>query len=170
VGERRFSLWEFVFEFTVLCSLYRASTLTLWQKMKIAFWLLSLAAMVILLACIVYCWTNRSGHTAINPLLALAFFGPVFVIGIVGRMITRGQWLSARCAEVIGFVGMAFIPFVIKFGILNQYETWIAAGMPSRNPQADFLLAGFLVGGLGGVLVIAYLITPKAQQVAAPNS
>ena len=71
--------------------------------MKIAFWLLSLAAMVILLACIVYCWTNRSGHTAINPLLALAFFGPVFVIGIVGRMITPTPFLPHPIRSKGGF-------------------------------------------------------------------
>lgn len=131
--------------------------------MKLVFWLVSLIGLIILLACIYYSWANRSGHTGVDPLLALNCFVPIFAIGIVGRMVTRGQWLSARCAEVIGLVGMAFVPFVTKLGILNEYETWIAAGMPNRNPYADLLLAGFLVGGLGGVLVIAYLITPKAQ-------
>jgi len=137
--------------------------------MKIALWLISFIALIVLLAAIGYCWTNRSGHTAEDPYLGFAFFGPVFVIGLASRMITRGSWLSARVTEVTGFIGMAFILFVTRLGILNQYEAWIDAGMPNRPPQADLLLAGFLLGGLGGALVVAYLVTPKAQQVVAPN-
>lgn len=143
--------------------------------MKIVLWLISYIALIVLLAGIGYCWSNRSGHTAEDPYLGFGFFWPVFAIGLASRLISRGRWLSARVTEVIGFVGMAFILFVTKLGILNQYETWIAAGMPNRHPQGDSLLAGFLVGGLGGSLMVAYLVTPKAQQAAggdrdnAPN-
>lgn len=131
--------------------------------MKPTLWLLSLIAMIVLLAGVVYCWTNRSGHTGIEPYRGFGFFGPVFAVGLAARLITRGRWLSARVTEVIGFVGMAFILFVTKMGILNQYERWIAAGMPNRHPYADLLLIGFLIGGLGGSLMVAYLATPKAE-------
>ena len=137
--------------------------------MKTALWLLSFIAVVVLLAGMGYCWSNRSGHTAVEPYLGFGFFGPVFAIGLTARLITRGRWLSARVTEVIGFIGLVFILFVTKLGILNQYETWIAEGMPNRHPYADLLLAGFLIGGLGGSLVVAYLATPKAQQVGAQN-
>ena len=140
------------------------------KKMKIALWLISLISLIGLLAAIGYCWLNRSGHTAEYPYLGFAFFGLVFAIGLVSRMITRGRWLSARVTEVLGFVGMAFILFVTRLGILNQYDTWIAAGMPNRHPQSDLLLAGFLIGGLGGSLLVAYLVIPKeAQQDGTSN-
>lgn len=134
-----------------------------YPSMKTGFWILAFAAVAALLAGIVYCWSNRSGHSGFDPMVGLWPFGAVFLIGLMGRMITRGRWLSARFAEVTGFVGMAFVPFVMELGILNQYEAWIAAGMPERNPQADWLLAGFLVGGLGGALVVACLVTPRAE-------
>jgi hypothetical protein len=131
--------------------------------MKIALWLVSWGAVVVLLAGMGCCWSNRSGHTAIDPYLGFGFLGPVFAIGLAARLLTRGAWLSARITEVIGFVGLAFILFVTKLGILNPYETWVEAGMPNRNPHADWLLAGFLVGGLGGALVVAWIVTPKPQ-------
>jgi hypothetical protein len=137
--------------------------------MKTALWLLSSVAVVVLLAGMGYCWSNRSGHTAVEPYLGFWFFGPVFAIGLAARLITGGTWLSARITEVIGFIGLAFLLFVTKLGILNQYETWIAEGMPVRHPYADLLLVGFLVGGLGGSLVVAYRVTPKAQQVGTSN-
>ena len=132
------------------------------SNMKIALWLLSLVAIVLLLGGVAYCWSNPSGHTALEPYLGFGFFGPVFAIGLAARVITRGRWLSARVTEVIGFVGMAFILFVTKLGILNQYETWLVAGMPNRHPHSGGLLTGFLIGGLGGAFVVAYLVTPKA--------
>jgi hypothetical protein len=135
--------------------------------MKTALWLLSCVAVVVLLAGMGYCWSNRSGHSAVEPYLGFRFFGPVFAVGLAARLITRGTWLSARITEVIGFIGLVFILFVTKLGILNQYETWIRVGMPNRNPHADLLLAGFLVGGLGGSLAVAYLVTPKAQQAGS---
>lgn len=135
--------------------------------MKIVLWLISSIALMVLLVGIGYCWSNRSGHTAEDPYLGFGFYGPVFAIGLASRIITHGNWLSARITEVIGFIGLAFILFITKLGILNQYETWITEGMPDRNPYADFLLAGFLVGGLGGSLVVAYLVTPKAQQTGS---
>jgi hypothetical protein len=131
--------------------------------MRICFWILAIAAAGVLLAGVVYCWSNRSGHSGFDPIAGLWPFGVVFFIGLVGRMITRGRWLSARLAEVVGFVGLAFVPFVMELGILNHYEAWIAAGMPDRNPHADWLLAGFVVGGLGGAVAVACLVTPRAD-------
>ncbi len=131
--------------------------------MKIVLWLISCTGLIVLLSGIGYGWSNRSGHTAVEPALGFAFFGPIFAIGLAARLITSGRWLSARVTEVIGFVGMAFILFVTKLGILNQYQTWIDAGMPDRHPQGDLLLAGFLIGGLGGSLMVAYLVTQHAK-------
>ena len=131
--------------------------------MKIAFWILFFASLLALLAAVAYCWQNESGHSAEDPLITLTIFAPVFVIGLVGRLITKGRWLSARAVEVVGFVAMAFGVFVSKLGILAQYEDWIAAGMPNRNPNASLLLIGFVLGGLGGSLAVACLVTPKAN-------
>lgn len=137
--------------------------------MKGAYWMIFTASLIVLLAAVGYCWQNESGHSGVDPLILLIFFGPVFAGGLVGRLLTRGRLLSARSVEVVGFVGMAFGFFITKLGILNLYEDWIAAGMPERNPNASILLTGFVLGGLGGSLAIAYLITPKAEQDTADN-
>ena len=135
--------------------------------MRIAYWTIFAVSLLILLATVAYCWSNRSGHSGIDPLITLAFFGPVFVFGLIGRLLTKGRWMSARFVEIIGFIGIAFAFFVTKLGILNQYEDWIAAGMPERNPNTFLLLAGFVACALGGSLAIGYVITPKAEQGGA---
>ena len=57
--------------------------------------------------------------------------------------------------------------FVSKLGILYQYEDWIAAGMPERNPYTALLLVGFTIGALGGSLAIAYLMAKNSRSVNA---
>lgn len=131
--------------------------------------MLSLFAVVSLLVGLIYCWTNRSGHTGFDPYLGFALFAPIFIIGISVRLMTRGRLHAARAAEVTGFIGLVFIPFITELGILQEYEKWAAAGMPERHPYADLLLAGFLLGGFGGSLVVAYIATKQAQQVSAPD-
>ena len=115
------------------------------------------AGLLGLFAAIAYGWRNDSGHSGIDPFLAIYFFAPIFALGVLGLFLTKGRCLSPRAVVVIGLVGIAFSFFVTNLNILNQYETWIAAGMPERNPYATLLLVGFVVGGLGGSLVIAYL-------------
>ncbi len=116
-----------------------------------------------LLAATAYCWQNYSAHSAVDPFIVIYFFAPIFAIGMLGLFVTRGRCLSPRAVAAIGLVGMAFAFFVTKLSILTQYEDWIAAGMPERNPYATLLLSGFVIGGLGGALAIACLTTPRAE-------
>lgn len=130
--------------------------------MRFTYWIVFAGSLVVLLAAIGYCWRNGSGHSGVNPMITVPIFAPVFVFGLVGGLLSKRRCLAAGLTEVTGFVGMVFGVFVSKLGILNQYEDWIAAGMPERNPYAALLLVGFAIGGLGGSLVVAFLMTERS--------
>ncbi|MGI9244852.1 MAG: hypothetical protein ACR2RV_28875, partial [Verrucomicrobiales bacterium] len=83
---------------------------------------------------------------------------------LIARLVTGARWLSAKVIEVTGFVGVVFAFFVTRLGILNPYQDWIDAGMPLRNPYTPWLLVGFVLGGLGGSLVIGYLTTARSGE------
>lgn len=121
------------------------------------------ASLLLLLAGINYCLRNDSGHSGTDPFDGIYFFGAVLGLGVLGLILTSGKHLHPRALVATGVVGIAFSFFVTKLGILNQYDSWIAAGMPERNPHSFLLLIGFAIVGVGGSLVVAYLTTPRAE-------
>lgn len=129
--------------------------------------MLFFASLSALLAAVFYCWQNGAGHSAVDPLASIFFFAPVVAVGLCARIVDRKTWLAARMVAITGFVGMALAFFVTRMGILNQYQDWIGAGMPARNPHTTRLLTGFVLGALGGSLVIGYLAFPPAKQAVA---
>jgi hypothetical protein len=134
-------------------------------KITAALWHIAFATGLLgLFAAIAFCWRNGAGHSGIDPFLAIYFFAPVFAFGALGLILTNGRSFPPRAVAVNGFVGIALPFFVTKLNILNQYEDWIDAGMPGRNPYAALPLVGFAIGGLGGSLALAYLTTTREEQ------
>ena len=111
-----------------------------------------------LLVAIVYCWQNEAGHSGFEPMLTLLLYTPVVAFGVVGVFAGRETLGEAAMLVLIGIAGMTFGVFVSKLGILMQYERWIEAGMPERNPNATHLLASFAIATVIGCVTTLLLM------------
>ena len=134
-------------------ALNKDSSGTAW--LEAALWLAAWLSMLVLLSAVAYCWKNLSGHSSVNPMLLVPAFAPALLLG-AATSLAGGPVRPARSLITIGLFGMALGLLVSKLGILYQYEAWIAAGMPERNPHSQTLLAAFALVAVGATLAIGF--------------
>ena len=86
-----------------------------------------------LCAILAYAAQNHSGHTGLNPYLALAVFVPLGITGLSFLLMIpcpwRHHWLSVS-AILIGLFGVMFLVYLDQSNTLLRYEVWIDRGMP----------------------------------------
>ena len=89
------------------------------------------AGLVVFAAIVAYAMLNDSGHTAVNPYLALWVFTPVLGAGCVA--VCQRRRLAVRLGILAigaGCAGVALLVFLDQSNTLLQYEVWISRGMP----------------------------------------
>ena len=100
------------------------------KKLRLITGVLSLAVIAALL---VYLSGQRSGHTGVNPYLALVVFVPTVLVGAIDWFHKRtdrraaAMSLFALCA---GIAGILLLVYLDRSNSLLCYETWIRRGMP----------------------------------------
>lgn len=93
----------------------------------------SILGLILLFAIVFYAAYNDSGHTAVEPYLALALFVPVFLVGAFqfrsSHSRKRPVW-PCVFAMVIGMAGICLLIYLDTSNTLVQYDRWIQRGMP----------------------------------------
>lgn len=77
--------------------------------------------------------TNSSGHTSLDPWMALLVFLPVALTGLLNRLTCSEQGCRALwgyLAIAAGLAGVLLLAYLDLSGTLLQYEAWIERGMP----------------------------------------
>jgi hypothetical protein len=90
----------------------------------------SIATIVALLG---YLRGNNSGHTGMNPYVALLVFAPSLAFGTANMIVNRNPWKNLWTGIIptlSGGFGTAFLIYLDKANVLLEYSTWIRRGMP----------------------------------------
>ncbi len=95
--------------------------------------LAALAGLAAIATIVVFTAQNDSGHTSVNPYLALALFVPVAVAGILHLTFLRSSGAARWCAilaVVIAIAGTGLLIYLDQSNMLLQYDVWCERGMP----------------------------------------
>ncbi len=89
-----------------------------------------LGASLNLLGLLLYVWSNRSGHTSLNPYLCLIVFVPCALLGLGLAVTDRGARRLAGLSISLGAFGALALLYFDRANVLLPYEVWIQRGMP----------------------------------------
>jgi|GEM_PF-1650740 len=87
----------------------------------------SVLGLLLILAFILYAWTNDSGHTGIHSYYALGLYVPLaFLGGFLLRASSKGntEWNWGLAALLVGVMGMALLVYFDISGALLSYGMW----------------------------------------------
>ena len=82
---------------------------------------------------VIYAVDNQTGHTAMDPYLALVVFMPVLATGSTGIAILKKRQLPlwpCTLAIATGCIGIMLLLYLDKTNTLLQYDIWLKRGMP----------------------------------------
>ncbi len=87
----------------------------------------SIAGLAIILAFILYAWSNTSGHTGMHPYQVLGWFIPLAVLGgFLLKSFPKGNrgWKWGMTAFVVGVLGVALLVYFDVSNTLLSYGMW----------------------------------------------
>lgn len=114
--------------------------------MKIVSWIGFVLGLIALILGVIYCLTNNSGHSSMDPLVGSKFFIPLLMFGILHLILSSGRTISAWLLSLIGTGGAGFGLFIHKMAIMQEYDYWAYRGLEAQNPYSAILVLSYAAG------------------------
>jgi hypothetical protein len=95
--------------------------------LKIAGIIGTIAGVYLILAFVIYAWTNGSGHTGMQPYVALGWFVPLAVLGgylLKAHEVGSREWKWGMASLLVGVLGIALLIFFDVSGTLLNIRMW----------------------------------------------
>ena len=87
----------------------------------------SVLGLLLILAFILYAWTNDSGHTGIHPYRALGLYVPLAFLGgflLGAHQNGSREWKWGMASLLVGVLGIALLVYFDVSGALLSYGMW----------------------------------------------